>query len=212
MDLLGFDNVKNNIQLLGLKQHTAIYPLVASLFMYQNPKHKSEENILKGISHLSWEEYSRYVFDMHNALKYDTVLKFRFRPQDLTLKMQRAWSDRLPASTTREYVRICKILNNRKYFDDNTYAVLSDVLESVMESSANQQWLKHAGMKGGSTAWVLTKALYATTKDDTRIELAYFFNNLTEAENARLQKWMNIFELKILSDPGFSMRVKQALQ
>jgi D-alanyl-D-alanine carboxypeptidase len=212
MDLLGFDNVKNNIQLLGLKQHTAIYPLVASLFMYQNPKNKSEESILKGISRLSWEEYSRYIFDMHNALKYDTVLKSKFRPQDLTMKMQKAWSDRLPASTTKEYVRVCKILNNRKFFDENTYGVISDVLESVMESPTNQQWLKHAGMKGGSTAWVLTKALYATTKDGTRIEMAYFFNNLTAVENARLQGWMNAFELKVLSDPTFRIKVRNTLK
>ena len=49
MDMLGFDNVKNNIRLLGLKQHTAIYPLVASLFLYQNPKKVSEDKILKEI-------------------------------------------------------------------------------------------------------------------------------------------------------------------
>ncbi|MEP6713795.1 MAG: hypothetical protein ABJA37_15315, partial [Ferruginibacter sp.] len=208
MDLLGFDNVKNNIQLFGLKQHSPIYPLVASLFIYQNPKNKSEESIAKGISRLSGEQYSRYSFDMHNALKYDTVLKSKFRPQDLTLKMQKMWSDRLPASTTKEYVRICKILNNRKYFDENTYGILAEVLETIMENPKNQQWLKHAGMKGGSTIWVLTKALYATTKDDTKIEMAYFFNDLSPAENSQLQHWMNAFELQVLSNLAFRQKVK----
>jgi D-alanyl-D-alanine carboxypeptidase len=212
MDLLGFDNVKNNIQLFGLKQHTAIYPLVASLFMYQNPKGKKEESILKGIKKLSDQEYSRYIFDMHNALKYSSLLKDKFRPQDLTMTMQKAWSDRLPASTTKEYVRICKVLNNRKFFDENTYGIISEVLESVMENPANQKWLKHAGMKGGSTAWVLTKAVYATTKDDTKIEMAYFFNNLTEQENSSLQKWMNSFELKVLSDAGFRKKITETLK
>ncbi len=208
MDLLGFDNVKNNIQLFDLKQHTAIYPLVAALFMYQNPKNKNEDNVLKGIKKLSDQEYSRYIFDMHNALKFSPALKEKFRPQDLTMKMQKAWSDRLPASTTKEYAKICKILNNRKYFDENTYGILSEVMESVMENPANQKWLKHAGMKGGSTAWVLTKAVYATLKDDTKLELVYFFNELTESENAQLQKWMNAFELRVLSDPGFREKIK----
>ena len=211
MDLLGFDNVKNNIQLLGLKQHTSIYPLVASLFMYQNPKNKSEESILKGISRLSAEQYGRYSFDMHNALKFDTVLKSKFRPQDLSLKMQKMWSDRLPASTTKEYTRIGKILNNRKYFDENTYSILADILETLMENAANRQWLKHAGIKGGSTLWVLTKALYATTKEDTKIEMAYFFNDLSPAENNQLQHWMNAFELKILSNSTFRQKVKSLL-
>ena len=210
MDLLGFDNVKNNIQLFGLKQHTPIYPLVASLFMFQNPKKKSEESILKGISRLSAEQYSRYSFDMHNALKYDTVLKSKFRPQDLSLKMQKAWSDRLPASTTKEYVHIIQVLNNRKYFDENTYTILAKVLETVMENPANRQWLAHAGSKGGSTIWVLTKALYATTKTGKKIEMAYFFNDLAPTENMQLQQWMNAFELGVLSNAAFRKKITTA--
>ena len=75
------------------------------------------------------------------------------------------------------------ILNNRKYFDDSTYAVLAEVLETLMEVPANKAWLSHAGMKGGSTVFVLTKALYATLKNGTKIEMAYFFNDLTGEEN-----------------------------
>ncbi len=212
MDLLGLDNVKNNIQLLRLKKHTAIYPIVASLFYYQNPKNKKEENIIKDISKLSDEQYSRYAYEIHNALKYDTLLKSRFRPQDLTLNMQKLWSQRLPASTTMEYAQVASVLNNRRYFDTAAYDVLSDILETVMENPANQQWLKHAGMKGGSTPWVLTKTLYATTKEGTKIELAYFFNDLLPEENTKLQAWMNDFDLKILTDPSFrsgmAMRLK----
>lgn len=211
MDLLGPDNVKNNIELLGIKQHSAIYPMVASLFMYQNPHNKKEESILKGIRSLNEEQYCRYIYDMHKALAYDTVLKAKFRPQDLTMKMQKMWSDRLPASTTKEYVRICKVLNNRKFFDENTYGLIAEVLETIMENPANQTWLTHAGMKGGSTALVLTKALYATTKKGDRIEMAYFFNDLTEKENARLQGWMNIFELAALKDEDFRKKIGAAL-
>jgi D-alanyl-D-alanine carboxypeptidase len=207
MDLLGPDNVKNNIELLGIKQHSAIYPLVASLFMYQNPLKKKEESILKGIKSLNEEQYCRYIYDMHKALAYDTILKSKFRPQDLTMKMQKLWSDRLPASTTKEYVRICKVLNNRKFFDENTYGLIAEVLETIMENPANRTWLIHAGMKGGSTTWVLTKALYATTKAGDRIEMAYFFNDLTEKENNMLQGWMNSFELSVLQSEDFRKKV-----
>ncbi len=207
LDLLGLDRVKENIEILGLKQHSAIYPMVASLFMYQNPMGKKEADILKAIKKLSEEQYARYIYDMHKALKYDTILKLKFRPQDLTMKMQKVWSDRLPASTTKEYVRICSILNNRAFFDEDTYAILSLVLETLMENPANKQWLKHAGMKGGSTSWVLTKALYATTKKGERIEMAYFFNNLTPAENDMLQGLMNNFELSVLTDENFRKKI-----
>ena len=203
MDLLGFENIQNNLQLLGLKKHTPIYPLVSSLFLYQNPKKISEDKIIRVIEKLSNEDYARAALLIHNELKNDSNYKKKFRPQDLTLKMQKEWSDRLPSSTTKEYVQVCSILNNRKFFDEKTYSTLAEVLESLMEAPANKTWLSHAGMKGGSTIFVLTKALYATLKNGTRIEMAYFFNDLTGEENIRLQKWMNDFEIKVLTDEKF---------
>jgi len=212
IDILGFDNVKNNIQLFGLKPHSAIYPIVSSLFIYQNPKNRKESDILKGIKKLSDQEYSRFSYDIHNALKYDSILLPKFRLQDLSLPMQKLWSDRLPSSTAKVYAQLAHIINNRKFFDDQTYAILAEVMETVMENPANRQWLKHAGMKGGSTTWVLTKMLYATTKKNERIELAYFFNDLSETENERLQLWMNDFELALLTDPGFRLKVSKAFK
>ena len=208
MDTLGFDNVKTNLPLFALTKHTAIFPLVSSLFIYQNSKGAKESEVLKYIGKLTEEQYDKFTFFVHQQLKYDPTFKQKFRPQDLTIKMQKLWSDRLPASTTREYVQICTILNQRKYFDANSYGVLADVLETIMENPANRTWIAHAGMKGGSTIFVLTKALYATLKDGTRIEMAYFFNDLTGQENAMLQGWMNDFELKVLSDEAFRKKIK----
>jgi D-alanyl-D-alanine carboxypeptidase len=188
MDKLGLDNVKSNLHLLGLKKHTPVYPLVSSLFLYQNPNKSNEDKIIKEIKKLSGEDYAKAAILIHSELKNDSNYKKKFRSQDLTLKMQKEWSDRLPASTTKEYVQICSILNNRKYFNDNTYRILAEELETLMENPANSAWLVHAGMKGGSTIFVLTKALYATLKDGTKIEMAYFFNDLAGEENARLQK------------------------
>ncbi|MCY7293132.1 MAG: class A beta-lactamase-related serine hydrolase [Ferruginibacter sp.] len=211
MDLVGLDNIKNNNEILGIKNHTVVYPLVASLFMYQNPKKKTEDYILKGISTLTEEQYCRFIYDMHKALKYDTVLKSKFKLQDLTMKMQKAWSDRLPSSTTKDYVQVCRVLNNRKYFDSSTYVILSKVLEAAMENPINKQWLQHFGEKGGSTAFILTKALYATTKKGIKIEMAYFFNGLTEAENEKLQGWMNAFEISTLTSKVFRNKITAAL-
>jgi D-alanyl-D-alanine carboxypeptidase len=212
MDLVGLDNVQSNIAQLGLTQHSAIYPMVASLFMYQNSKKKNENDILKGIRNLSEEQYCRYIYDMHKALKFDTLLKSKFRPQDLTMKMQKAWSDRLPASTTKDYVRICNILNNRAFFDEDTYNIIELVLETAMENPINKSWLNHFGEKGGNTAWVLTKALYGSTKKGKRIEMAYFFDNLTESESEMIQGWMNPFEIKILTNEDFRKKVGDFLK
>ncbi len=207
IERLGLDNVNNNTRLFGLKDHTPVYPVVASLFVYQNPKNRKEEQIIKDIRKLSDEQYARFIYGIHMALRNDTVLKPKFRPMDLTLNMQRAWSDRLPASTVRSYAHIASSLNNRRYFDQDTYGVIAEILEFIMENPANAKWLKHAGMKGGSTNWVLTKTMYATTKEGNRFELAYFFNDLTQEENNMLSAWMNDFELAILTRPDFVKKV-----
>ncbi|MEO7446435.1 MAG: serine hydrolase [Ferruginibacter sp.] len=217
MELVGLDNVKNNIQLLGLQPHTAVYPLVASLFVYQNPKNKSEESILKGIKKLNDQTYARLIYDIHKALTYNPELKAKFRPQDLTPNMQKLWSDRLPASTVKSYARLAKTINNRKFFDEQTYAVLSDILETVMENPANQKQFLHIGMKGGSTASVLTKCVYAATKGSenmhgNHLELVYFFNDLSLEENGRLQKWMNAFEYMSLTSNSFRQKISATIK
>lgn len=212
MDLLGLENVNSNIKLLGVTSHTPLYPWVSALFLYQNPRHLKEEKIIKEIQKFSDEQYARASFFIHNQLKNDSTYKQRFRPQDLTVPMQKEWSDRLPASTTKEYVHICSIINYRRIFDKKTYDILSQILETVMQNPQNQTWLSHAGMKGGSTMFVLTKAMYATLKDGNRIELAYFFNNLTPEENQHLQPFMNAFELKILTDENFRKKVAEINQ
>jgi D-alanyl-D-alanine carboxypeptidase len=210
--LLGTANINSNIKLLGVLQHTPVYPLVSSLFLYQNPKHIKEDKIIKQIGKFSDLQYAKATWLIHEQLAHDSGYKNRFRLQDLTVNMQKEWSDRLPSSDTRDYVRICHIINNRKIFDSTTYGILSSILESLMLNPANQSWLVHAGEKGGSTMFVLTKAVYATLKDGTRIEMAYFFNDLSQEENLRLQKWMNDFELKILRDENFRKETASALE
>ena len=208
MDLLGFKKVNNNIDLFGLKKHSPIYPMVSSLFMYQNPKDFKEDKILKDINKLSEVEYARSTMLIHEQMKEDSDYKNTFRPEGLTYKMQKLWSDRLPSSTTKDYVRIGNVLNDRKNFNQNTFGILAEVLETMMENPANQSLFLHAGMKGGSTIFVLTKDLYATLKNGTRIELAYFFNDLSQVENLLLQSWTNDFELKVLTDESFRKRMK----
>lgn len=203
MDLLGLDNISNNIKLFGIKGHTDLYPLVSSLFLYQNPRNAKEDKIIKGISDLTEAQYVETIAHIHNALKYDSTLKKKFRPQDLSEKMQKLWSDRLPASSVKNYVQLCSILNQRKYLDQKSYAVLAKVLEYITENPGNQKNYKHFGLKNGSTAFVLTEAFYATTQKGDRFEAAYFFNDLTNEENEKLQGWLNSFRIALTQQDAF---------
>ncbi|HMO61503.1 MAG TPA: serine hydrolase [Ferruginibacter sp.] len=212
LDLLGLDNTSSNTQLFGLKKHTALYPIVSSFFLYQNPHKAKEDKILKSIAALTEEQYCKTIYQIHKALKYDTVLKKKFRMEEMSMKLQKTWSDRLTASTAAEYVQLCSILNRRKFLTSDSYGVLAEVLEFVMENPANQKIYKHLGIKNGSTAFVLTEAFYATLQDGSRIEAAYFFNNLTPEENTRMQRWLNDLRRGITQHPAFLTQVSKQLQ
>ena len=209
MDLLGFDNVKDNITLFKLKQHTAIYPLVGSLFLYQVPRKSTEAKLIKSLGSLSDKKYSMEAYDRHMQLKEDSSFKETFRPEQFSMELQKLWSNRLPASTTKEYVQVVQALNKREVLDEDAFFPIAEVLEFPMESKAFQSVFKHYGVKGGSTGFVLTHVLYFTMKgDSTRMEMAIFFNELNPLEEQKLEGWLNFFEAQIIFDERFRNKVK----
>jgi D-alanyl-D-alanine carboxypeptidase len=208
MDLVGFDAVKDNILLFKLKHHTAIFPLVGSLFIYQIPKKSNEEKTLKSINKYSDKQYSLEAYDAHMQLKEDSSFKASFKPQDLTPKMQKLWSDRLPASTTKDYVMIAQALNNKELLDEEAFFTIGETLEYPMENKAFSAVFKHYGAKGGSTPYVLTHVFYLTMKDGTRMESAIFFNDLAPEEEKKLEGWLDPFEAQMVFDKTFRGRVK----
>jgi len=207
---LGLENINNRLDSLGVTDHSKFYYIVSALFVGKEKFPESTGEVLEEqLKNLSLEEYIETTNQVHNKLLIDTTYKKDIG--DLDLNIQRIWSDNLPGSTVEEYVGIMKKINSRTYFSARTHEYLNEVMESIMENPANQKWLAHSGMKGGSTAFVLTKALYATDKKGNKTELAYFFNDLGILENQMLQLSMNTFELKILTDKEFRDKVENEL-
>lgn len=208
MDLLGFDNVKDNIGLFKLKQHTAIYPFAGSLFSYVIAKKSSEDKLIKALSKYSDKKYSMEAYYNHQDLKADSSLKESFNFERFTPKLQKMWNEHLPASTTKEYVLIAQALNNRELLDEDAFFPIAEVLEYPMEKKEYQKLYKHFGAKTGATAYILTRVIYFTTKDKTRIESAVFFNDLAPSEEKRLEKWLPSFEAQFINDPVFRSKVR----
>ena len=210
IDRLGIQKINARIKSLGLEKHDSMNYIVSALFMgkeiYSGLNNKILADSLAQMSLESYLENSRII---HEKLKSDK--SYKEEVGDLSFDVQRIWSDHLPGSTTMEYTQLLKKMNSKTYFSKETHVYLDEVMEYVMANPANSSWLKHLGMKGGSTAFVLTKALYATDLDGNTIELAYFFNDLNIFENAPLQKVMNDFELGILQDEAFRNEIATML-
>jgi D-alanyl-D-alanine carboxypeptidase len=208
MDILGFDAVKDNITLLKLKQHTAIYPFAGSLFTFHIPKKSSEDKLLKSLSKYSDKKYSMEAYYNHLDLKEDSSFKETFSPERFTVKLQKMWNDNLPASTAKEYVSVAQVLNNREVLDEDAYFPIAEILEYPMEKKEFQKLYKHFGAKTGKTPFIFTRVIYYTLKSGTRIESAIFFNGLSPAEEKKLEDWLPHFEAQFLSDPVFRSKLK----
>jgi D-alanyl-D-alanine carboxypeptidase len=210
LNKLGVAHVNNRLDSLGLKNHTRIYNIVSALFVGKElyPDLKGEELKMK-LAGIRLDQYIQASNRIHQKLLKDTLYKKDMG--DLSLDIQKIWSDNLPASTVEDYVSIMKKINSRTYFNEDTQKYLDEVMEYILENPANREWLEHSGMKGGSTAFVLTKSLYATDKKRNKTEMAYFFNDLAILEMTRLQMSMNEFELKILTNKDFREQVKNKL-
>ena len=101
-----------------------------------------------------------------------------------------------------------EMLNSKIELPQEVHKHLDPVLEFIMENPQNKKWLKHSGGKGGSTASMLSKSLYATRENGNKIALSYFFTDLSVFEQTQLRMSMNAFELAILQDKEFVQKLK----
>ncbi len=208
---LGLIQVNNRLDSLGMKDHSPIYNLASSLFVSKElfPQLKGKE-LISALRNLSDQEYISATEIIHGKLDKD--LTYKEHVGDLSMEVQRVWSDRLVASTVSNYAELMRKINSRKYFSKEVHAYLNPCLEGLMQNPSNQAWLQHAGKKGGSTAFVLTEALYATDKKGNTTEIAYFMDDLNIIQNTKLSRGMNDFVLKILTKKEFLDEVVKRLE
>ncbi|MGW6298552.1 serine hydrolase [Peribacillus butanolivorans] len=212
--MLGLQNINHVPESLGITSHEPMYPIVSSLFIpdqLMKEKKLSKQDTLKALKNMDKGEYRDRAIAIHNKWQTHppTDQEKKQAMKMMGSDFQKNWSDRLPRATTEDYVSIMKKLNSKTHFDKNVYVYLDPVLEQLMKSPSNREWLVHAGQKGGSTAFVLTISMYAKDKDNNQTELAFFANDLTSIEQAKLSKNMNAFQLKFLTDTKFRTYVKK---
>lgn len=201
-ELLGLDKINSRIKKLGITDHDPIYYLVSSLFLETEVfPNLSGKKLVEALQTLPNEEYIEQCNIIHQKLKRDPEYLKSLGP--LNVQTQRVWSNRLPRSTTETYHRILKSLNEKTEFTKEVYFYLDECMETLMENPRNKEWLKHSGLKGGSTMFVLTEAMYATDKKGNRTEFVFFLEDLGYSEVKEMSRHLNSLELSLLNDPNF---------
>ena len=167
-ELLGLGQINATMDSLGLVASTDVDYIVAQMLINQEVT-RGDVDQLKTMSP---ERYAQATARIHAQLKGDADYASGFDGEFLGLDVQQVWSDRLPASSTREYATFMGHLNRRDLLSEEVHHHLDEILEQQPHPSR-----KRFGEKGGSTGWVLTSASYITDVKGNREELAIFLNN-----------------------------------
>lgn len=75
-------------------------------------------------------------------------------PLKVDMEFQRIWSDRLVGANAKDYMSIMEKINSRNYFPKS----MQEEIENIFKGTVKNSKFEYAGQKGGSTAFVLTKA------------------------------------------------------
>lgn len=196
---LGRNRIETLAERHGIEPHTTVYPLVGALWI-PNSLPGPVKDFPSQLRTLTDMEYRNLAWAWSDSMAADASGSLRERFRLVGLAAQRVLSDRLPASTATAYAALAAKVNRRKDLVEKEQVTVAKLLESMMESPGNQQNFKHAGMKGGSTGFLLTKCLYTTDHDGLQIELVYFLRDLQPLEAAGLRAGMNAFELAVVTD------------
>lgn len=213
---LGIEQINNTLYSLNLQHHEEIYPYVSAMVLpakLMAELNKTKKDVIKELCLMHQETYINEIMNIYEELKSqpltdtqkDRVLK------QLPIDIQRIWSDRFTKASVSDYISILKKLNSKSYFTEQIHTYLDSIMEYLMENPKNQEWLQYAGQKGGSTAFVCTQAFYAKDKQNNTMEFAFFANDLSPLEQAKLTKNINSFQREFLKDKSFREHVKSEL-
>lgn len=216
IQVLGLENINRVAESIGISNHDPIYPIVSALFIPSRlmaERNLSKKETFQELKQMDMNDYRNRAITIHNNNLSQplTSQEKQLLIKVMNMEFQKIWSDRLPRSTTKDYVSIMKKLNRKKFFKKNVHEHLDPIMEQIMKNPKNGEWLQHAGQKGGSTAFVLTMAMYATDREGNQTEFAFFANDLTLIEQTRLSRVLNEFQLKFLKDTEFQKLVKSEL-
>jgi len=209
---LGLENINRNLKELGFTHHDDLYPFVSSLYVFRNPGNIPEDQFYKMIKQMSMKEYVDESSGFHRRVRSDRDSSFRKTFMFPSLTLQRIWSDRLPHSTASEYVELLKKLNSKSFFSEPVQKHLDALLEWPMElNPRNKERFRYIGGKGGSTAFILTYAMYACDNNGNRSEIVTFFDDLALLEGQRLRIALNPFQLNVLTKQEFREKLRENL-
>lgn len=189
---LGIHAINATAQKLTQGRHTNIYPIGASILIpYYLKEHKqmseaSTEDLLKRVSQEEYEKLVSETFEFLESGKYNAKSLEGFYPTD---KQQAIWSNRVPRSTSKDYMKILKMIGNSGKEEN----IIMDLLE-IDESKST----KKIG-KNGETINTINKAVKIMSGKDEKI-VVLLTHDLDLYEQIKMKRNIDLFISNIINN------------
>ena len=190
MDRLGLDKINANLKELNLPNHDNLSYIVSSLFVYST---NNKAELVKKLNTFTTQDFEKEYATIHEKLKADINGSYKKQFASVDLELQKFWSDRLPASSTKEYTSIMQKILSQNFYSVPIQKQLDIILQPILESEANRNIYDYCYSKGGNTGFVLTYSIATKTKNDSKTAMSVFFKNLTTKEQEQLSGLLSTF-------------------
>jgi len=206
IDLLTPSAINQGLSEIGLQHHDRLHYIVSDLYVGVQEGLEGEERA-QFMRDLTVEERASRAAQIHRKLAEDADHSYRDSLENPGPAVERAWSDHLPASTAREYGQLMRQINDRALLSEEAHSYLHEVLNVKIDNPR----YSHAGLKGGSTAWVLTQAAFFTEKEDgMQTEYALLFDGSRQAQNRFSEMRVDFLE-GLLNNASYRRTLAQTL-
>ena len=212
IDLLGISAINARAKFLGLTQHEEVYPIGSALLIPKeiNSASMKKEQLIQKLEDMPMEEYRTLAEKLSKQMKERTI-KIEEVKFDLSMNVQRVWSDRLIGASANDYGKLLAIISNDE-LPGEAAATVRDLLEWPMQyNEQNSERFVHLGAKGGSTAFVLNDAMYAEDHNGDKTEVVILTDDLNFWQAILIGHNMNSFESQLLGSEDYRLKVQKEL-
>lgn len=206
LERLGLERVNESLKELGLNSHDVFYPYTSSLYMrgyVETELHVPEDQSLEVLRKMSMDEYRKHALQIHEWMKDEVEWKKHNIPLKNDMEFQRIWSDRLVNAAAKDYMSLIGKINNRTEFPKP----MQDEIEQIFKGTVEDSIYEHAGQKGGSTPFVLTKSLYGTDKEGNKVEIVFMSNDLDDMTLKKLTNNIDYFIQDVVTSEEFRKKL-----
>ncbi|MGE7024023.1 serine hydrolase [Solibacillus cecembensis] len=210
--VLGIENINERARILGLTQHEKVYPIGSALLIPKTEENAlmKEKQLIENLKEMPMKTYRSTAEQLSNQMREGSI-SFADLTFDLSMKLQRVWSDRLVGGSANDYGKLLAIISNDE-LPGGASLIARDLLEWPMQNNeSNHERFVHLGAKGGSTAFVLNDAMYAENHNGNKIEIVILNDDLNFWQAQMLRYNMNSFESRLLGSEDYRLKVLKEL-